>query len=103
MKLYQVITGNYLNNTKRIFQRESAACRHIREIIKRKPKWVSLEDVNNSYRVTIIDTAECPQWDSVFKVSDKEAPPEAPKKNELSKRIKDATKQEANSVDTGSD
>ena len=98
MKLYQAITGNYLNNTKRIFQHESNACKHIANIIKRRPKWATYADVQISYRITIIETADCPNWTSIYKMSDKETPPKPPMKNELTKRIKDASKQEANPI-----
>jgi hypothetical protein len=76
------ITGNYLHHTKRYFETEEEAIKHILEIIKMKEDWVTLEQAHKSYQIIKIDTTKCPSYKKLFKKSENIRKPKPQTKKE---------------------
>ena len=84
-RVYQVITGNWLHRSKRIFESIEESIGHIKKIVDMKADWVSHSQALMSYHITTIDTDELPEYRKIFKEHAEIRPPDAPRKKPLPK------------------
>lgn len=82
-KVYQCITGNWLHNSKKIFDNIQDAKDHIKKILDMKPGWVSNYEALSSVRITMIDTKELPEYRKIFKEFAEIRPPKMPQINRI--------------------
>jgi hypothetical protein len=82
-KVYQCITGNWLHNSKKIFDNIQDAKDHIKMILDMKPEWVSNYEALSSVRITMIDTKELPEYRKIFKEFAGIKPPKTPQINRI--------------------
>lgn len=56
MKVFRVVTSNFLTHSKRNYDSLEECVEHIKRIIAKKPKWITPEDEINSWHVTVLET-----------------------------------------------
>ena len=74
-RVYQVITGNWLHRSKKIFNSIEDCMAHIKKIVDMKKVWVTYYQAHSSYHITMIDTDEMPQYKKIFKEHAEIRPP----------------------------
>ena len=95
--VYQVITNNYLPITKKVFDNLGEAILYIKEVVKKKEKWVKSEQVHKSYVITQINTDNCVRVHEIFLQSNKTVAPNPPTTTELGMRRPRRSKEEIES------
>ena len=78
--MYQVITGNWLHRSKRIFSTMEECILHIKKIIDMKPFWISYCQTHESYYITEINTDLLPEYRKIFKEKAGIQDPDGPRK-----------------------
>jgi hypothetical protein len=78
--VYQVTTGNWLPSSKKIFNTIEECQEHIKKIIALKLDWINDTHINESCRITMINTKDLPEYRKIFKESDKIKEPKFYKK-----------------------
>lgn len=88
MRVFRVITNNFLNITKRNFYSFEKAAEHINSIIKKRPSWITDEDVANSYFVQTFETNNFPEgyFEKIFPEMDDGKEPMLPSIREMKDR-----------------
>ena len=66
--LFQALTGNFLDPSRRIFRTKREALKHIKKMVREREAWVTNEHVLKSYEINRIHINEIPAWSRIFTV-----------------------------------